>query len=178
MCSLCRKRRQWRWRTGYAQAAGTLAAVNLHVAPGVGNALGMLYDAQKAGSPILVTAGQHDQGFNFTEPLLWADPPTIARPFVKWAHEVRRLQDLPRAMHRAVKTALAPPMGPVFLSRPSDVLTASADLELGAPTRVAGRLRGDAPAIAQAAELLAGAQRPVIMAGDAVSQSHALAELV
>ena len=46
---------------GYAQASGKLAVVNLHVAPGLGNAMGMLYDAQKAASPILVTAGQHEQ---------------------------------------------------------------------------------------------------------------------
>src|SRR5262249_25425263 len=58
---------------GYAQASGKLAVVNLHVTPGLGNAMGMLYDAQKAGSPILVTAGQHEQSFNATEPILWAD---------------------------------------------------------------------------------------------------------
>ncbi len=162
---------------GYAQASGQLAVVNLHVAPGLGNAMGMLYDAQKAGSPILVTAGQHDQGFNFTEPLLWADLPRVAQPFVKWAHEVRRLEDLPRAVHRAAKTALAPPMGPVFLSLPADVLNASRDIDLGSPTRVASRLRGDAEAIAAAAMLLARAERPVIIAGDAVPQSGSHAEL-
>jgi len=129
---------------GYAQASGDLAVVNLHVAPGLGNAMGMLYDAQKAGSPIIVTAGQHEQRFNFTEPLLWADLPTIARPFVKWSAEVRQLADLPRAIHRAAKTALAPPTGPVFLSLPGDILLDSADLDLGAPTRVASSLRGDA----------------------------------
>ncbi|HXM71047.1 MAG TPA: thiamine pyrophosphate-binding protein, partial [Thermoanaerobaculia bacterium] len=48
---------------GYAQASGKLAAANLHVTPGLGNAMGMLYDAQQAGAPILVTAGQHEQGF-------------------------------------------------------------------------------------------------------------------
>ena len=163
---------------GYALASGGLAVVNLHVAPGLGNAMGMLYDAQKAGSPVLVTAGQHEQTFNFTEPLLWADLPRIAQPFVKWSHEVRRLEDLPRAIHRAAKTALAPPMGPVFLSLPGDVLTASAEIDLGAPSRVASRLRGDAGAIAAAAALIALAERPVIMAGDAVPASDALAELV
>ena len=163
---------------GYALASGGLAVVNLHVAPGLGNAMGMLYDAQKAGSPVLVTAGQHEQTFNFTEPLLWADLPRIAAPFVKWSHEVRRLEDLPRAIHRAAKTALAPPMGPVFLSLPGDVLTASAELDLGAPSRVAAGMRGDAAAIAQAAALIARAERPVIMAGDAVPASGALAELV
>src|SRR6204780_3560583 len=107
---------------GYAQASGKLAVVNLHVTPGLGNAMGMLYDAQKAGAPILVTAGQHDQDFNATEPILWADLPTLARPLVKWSAEVQRLADLPRMVHRAAKTAQAPPSGPVFLSLPADVL--------------------------------------------------------
>jgi benzoylformate decarboxylase len=163
---------------GYAQASGQCAVVNLHAAPGLGNAMGMLYDAQKAGSPILVTAGQHEQRFNFTEPLLWADLPTIARPFVKWSEEVRRLQDLPRAIHRAVKTALAPPTGPVFLSLPGDILTDSADLDLGAPSRVATGIRGDAGAIGRAAAIIAKARNPVIIAGDAVPQGDALRELV
>ena len=163
---------------GYAQASGRLAVVNVHVAPGLGNALGMLYDAQKAGTPLLVTAGQHDQSFNLTEPILWADLPPIARPFVKWSAEVRRLADLPRAVHRAVKTALAPPTGPVFLSLPADVLNAEGPVELGQPTRVAPRLRGDQAAIEAAAELLARAERPLVMAGDAVAQADAHAELV
>ena len=42
---------------GYAQASGSLAAVNVHVSPGLGNAMGMLYDAYKAHSPLLLTAG-------------------------------------------------------------------------------------------------------------------------
>jgi benzoylformate decarboxylase len=163
---------------GYAQASGKLAVVNLHVAPGLGNAMGMLYDAQKAASPILLTAGQHDQQFNATEPILWADLPPIARPFVKWSSEVRRLQDLPRLVHRAAKTALAPPTGPVFLSLPGDVLQAEADIDLLAPTRVAPRLRGDPAAVEEAAALLAAAKNPLIMAGDAVAHSRAHAELV
>jgi benzoylformate decarboxylase len=163
---------------GYAQASGKLTVVNLHVAPGLGNAMGMLYDAQKAGSPILVTAGQHEQSFNATEPILWADLPTIARPLVKWSSEVHRLADLPRLVHRAAKTALAPPTGPVFLSLPGDILRADGDIDLLAPTRVAPRVRGDKAAVEAAAALLAGAARPVIMAGDAVAQSRAHAELV
>jgi benzoylformate decarboxylase len=163
---------------GYAQASGRLTAVNIHVAPGLGNAMGMLYDAQKAGAPLLVTAGQHDQSFAVTEPILWAELPEIARPFVKWAAEVRRLADLPRLLHRAAKTALAPPTGPVFLSIPADVLTAEAEIDLGQPTRIGSRQRGDAAEIAAAAKLLAAAERPVILAGDGVAQSGAVAELV
>src|SRR6266446_1170245 len=162
----------------YAQASGGLAAVNVHVSPGLGNAMGMLYDASKSGAPMLLTAGQHDQGFNVTEPILWSDLPPMAAPLVKWSTEARRLEDLPRIVHRAVKTAFAHPSGPVFLSLPVDVLNAERDLDLGAPTRVAPRIVGDRAAIARAAELLARAKNPVIIAGDAVAHGDALAELV
>jgi benzoylformate decarboxylase len=163
---------------GYAQASGKLAVLNLHVAPGLGNAMGMLYDAQKAGAPVFVTAGQQDAEYLATEPILSADLPRLARPFVKWAAEVQRLTDLPRLVHRAAKTALAPPTGPVFLSLPGDILKAEGEIDLLAPTRVAGGLRGDVAALAEAAALLANATRPVIMAGDAVAQSRAHAELI
>src|SRR5688572_14247953 len=163
---------------GYAQASGKLTVLNLHVAPGLGNAMGMLYDAQMAGSPILVTAGQQDTDYLVTEPILSADLPTLAKPFVKWSAQVDRLPDLPRLVHRAAKTALAPPTGPVFLSLPGDILRADADLDLLGPTRIAPRLRGDRDAVDAAAALLANAKRPVIMAGDAVAQSRAHAELV
>jgi benzoylformate decarboxylase len=163
---------------GYAQASGKLAVLNLHVAPGLGNAMGMLYDAMKAAAPILLTAGQQDLEYLVTEPVLSADLVTLARPFVKWAAEVHRVEDLPRLVHRAAKTALAPPTGPVFLSLPGDILKAEANLDLLTPTRVASRVRGDAAAITAAGALLAQAKRPVIIAGDAVAQSRAHAELV
>ncbi|MBI4636367.1 MAG: thiamine pyrophosphate-binding protein [Candidatus Rokubacteria bacterium] len=162
---------------GYAQASGGLAAVNVHISPGLGNAMGMLYDARKSGAPLLLTAGQHDQSLTVTEPILWSDLPPIAQPFVKWSTEARRLEDLPRIVHRAAKTALAHPTGPVFLSLPVDVLNAERDIELGAPTRVAPRLVGDRHAIDAAAALLARAERPLIVAGDAVAHGDALAEL-
>jgi benzoylformate decarboxylase len=163
---------------GYAQASGKLTVLNLHVAPGLGNAMGMLYDAQKAGSPILVTAGQQDLEYLVTEPILSADLPTLARPFVKFAAQVDRLKDLPRLVHRAAKVALTPPTGPVFLSLPGDILKGEADLDLMTPTRVAPRVRGDAEAVAAAAELLAKAEHPLILAGDVVAQSRGHAELI
>ena len=62
---------------GYAQASGKLAAVNVHTSPGLGNAMGMLYDARMSGAPMLLTAGQHDQAMNLTEPILWSDLPPV-----------------------------------------------------------------------------------------------------
>ena len=162
---------------GYAHASGKLAAVNVHTSPGLGNAMGMLYDARMSGAPMLLTAGQHDQAMNLTEPMLWSDLPPVARPYVKWSHEITRLEDLPRAVRRAVKTAHAHPTGPVFISLPVDVLNAERELDLLASTRVAPRIRGDSAAIDAAADLLARARRPLLVAGDAVSQGDALEEL-
>ena len=162
---------------GYAHASGKLAAVNVHTSPGLGNAMGMLYDARMSGAPMLLTAGQHDQAMNLTEPILWSDLPPVARPYVKWSHEITRLEDLPRAVRRAVKTAHAHPTGPVFISLPVDVLNAERELDLLASTRVAPRIRGDAAAIDAAADLLVRAKRPLIVAGDAVSQGDALGEM-
>jgi benzoylformate decarboxylase len=163
---------------GYAQASGSLAAVNVHVAPGLGNAMGMLYDASKSGAPMLLTAGQHDQSFTATEPILWAELPPIAQPLVKWSTEIRRLEDLPRVVRRATKTALAHPTGPVFVSLPVDVLNAERDLDLGERSRVAQRFVGDRQALDRAAALLARAENPIIVVGDAVAHADALAEMV
>ncbi len=163
---------------GYARASGGIGVANVHVAPGLGNAMGMLFDAQKAGSPVLVTAGQQAQGFGITEPNLYAELPPIAQPFVKYAVEARSIADLPRLLHRAVKTALAPPSGPVFLSLPVDVMNAEGPVAVGQPNRVAPHITADPAEIARAAVLLRGASRPVIIAGDAVAQSYSSAELV
>src|SRR6266540_3405425 len=162
---------------GYAQASGKLAVVNVHTSPGLGNAMGMLYDAREAGSPMLLTAGQHDQAMNLSEPILWSDLPPVARPYVKWSHEITRLEDLPRAVRRAAKTAKAHPTGPVFLSLPVDVLNAERELDLLATTRIAPRIRGDRAAIEAAADLLVKAERPLLISGDAVAHGDALAEM-
>jgi len=164
---------------GWAQATGRLAVCNLHAAPGLGNAMGMLYNAAKAGAPVLVTAGQQDMSIRLTEPLLWDDLATMARPLCKWSFEVTSIEELPRAVRRAAKVALTAPTGPVFLSIPGDVLTAIApdDLDLGAPTRIGAGLRADAAEIAKAAALIRAAQTPVIFAGDCVATSGAFAEI-
>ncbi len=165
---------------GYAQATGKLAFCNLHAAPGLGNAMGMLYNAAKAGAPILVTAGQQDMSIRLTEPLLWDDLATMARPLCKWSFEVASLAELPRAIRRAAKVALTAPTGPVFLSIPGDILTSEAadGLDLGARTRIGTRLRGDSAAIAAAADLIRASSAPIILAGDAVAKSDAHAELI
>ncbi|MBP1713258.1 MAG: mdlC [Deltaproteobacteria bacterium] len=158
---------------GYSVASGLPAAVNVHVSPGLGNCMGMLYNASKSGAPIILTAGQHDQSFLLSEPILWSNLAEVARPYVKWSYEIHRLEDLPRAVHRAIKVATAPPTGPVFLSLPMDVLKAEGKIDLGSPTRIDPRLRASRDAVERAAEILRRAKNPVIIAGDAVARGDA-----
>ena len=161
---------------GYARASGRLAACNVHVAPGLGNAMGALYNARFYGSPVLVTAGQQEQGHGLMEPLLYDPLLPIAQPMVKWAVECTRVEDLPRIVRRAAKVALTPPTGPVFLSLPGDVLDAVAELDLGRPTRVELGVRPVDAVLARLAARLREARRPVLIAGHELATRDALGE--
>lgn len=161
---------------GYARASGRLVACNVHVAPGLGNAIGAIYTAQMSGTPMIVTAGQQEQGHGLTEPLLYAPLVPIAQPVVKWAVEVTRVEDLPRVLRRAAKVATTSPTGPVFISLPGDVLNAAAPLDLGERTRVDTATRPSDAAIEALARRLLAAKRPAIMVGPEIVAADAFAE--
>jgi benzoylformate decarboxylase len=169
---------------GYARASNRLAACNVHVAPGLGNAMGALYNAKFYGSPVIVTAGQQEQGHGLKEPMLYDPLVPIAKPLVKWAIEVTRVQDLPRIVRRAAKVATTPPTGPVFISLPGDVLDAEAELDLGKPTRVDSANRPADATLERLADTLLRARNPVLIAGhelctrDALQEAAQLAELL
>ncbi len=161
---------------GFARASGRLTACNVHVAPGLGNAMGALYNAKFTGTPMIITAGQQEQGHGLTEPMLYAPLVPIAAPVSKWAVEVGRLEDLPRIVRRAAKVALTPPTGPVFISLPGDILNREGALELGGRTRVDAASRPSDDTLEKLAARLTRARRPVIVCGHEVATSDALAE--
>jgi len=164
---------------GYALASRSLGVVNVHIGCGLGNSMGMLYNAHCEGSPLLVVAGQQDRRLRIGEPVLAADLVSVARPWTKWAHEVTRVEDLPIVVRRAVQTALAPPTGPVFLALPVDLqMEAWSGLDLTPPRVPDRRVRPPCEALAKAAALLAGARNPVILAGSRVTEAGAVADLV
>ena len=107
---------------GYAQASGKVGVLNLHVSPGLDNALGVLYDSWRMKTPLLVTAGQQDQRYQLSEPVLWSELIPLMRMYAKWTWEPRNIKDLVTATRRAIKVAMTPPTGMVFLSLPMDVL--------------------------------------------------------
>jgi benzoylformate decarboxylase len=163
---------------GYAMATGQLGVVNLHISCGLGNGMGMLYNAYREGTPLLVTAGQQDRRLIFEEPILASDMVAVARPWTKYAVEVQRLADLPSALRRAMQTALAPPTGPVFLSLPVDLQTEVGELDLTPARPLDTRVRPPLAALQQAAGVLARAQNPGILVGSRTVEADAVGSLV
>src|SRR6202047_2788427 len=161
---------------GFSRASGRLVACNVHVAPGLGNAMGSLYNAQFTGTPMILTAGQQEQGHGLMEPLLYGPLVRMAEPLVKWAVEVTGLEDLPRIVRRAAKIATTPPTGPVFISLPGDILNSEAGIELGRSTRVDTRVKPSDEALQALVARILKAERPVIIAGDEIVKSDALQE--
>ena len=161
---------------GYGRASGKLVSCNVHVAPGLGNAIGAIYTAGISNTAMIVTAGQQEQGHGLTEPLLYAPLVPIATPVVKWAVEVNRIEDLPRIIRRAATVATTPPTGPVFISLPGDILNDHAALEMGASTRVDSAVRPSNAALADLTRRLLSAERPVIIAGHEIATSDAFDE--
>jgi benzoylformate decarboxylase len=161
---------------GYAQASGKVGVLNLHVSPGLGNALGVLYDSWRMKTPLLVTVGQQDQRYQLSEPLLWSELMPLMRMYAKWTWEPRNIKDLVTATRRALKVAMTPPTGIVFLSLPMDVLYGEAETELWSTPSLPTRLRADRAALEQAAAVLLQAKNPIIVVGDDVGASDALVE--
>lgn len=158
---------------GYARASRQLTAANVHVAPGLGNAMGALYNAKFSGSPVILTAGQQEQGHGLLEPLLYDDLTSMAAPLVKWSIEVTRLQDLPRIMRRAAKIAMTPPTGPVFISLPGDILNEIAEIDMGQSVRIDHRVRPSDKSLDELANALLSAKNPVIISGQELSSQQA-----
>src|ERR1700761_5187446 len=161
---------------GYAQACGKPGFINLHTAGGLGHGMGNLLNASVSQTPLVVTAGQQDSRHTITDPLLFGDLVAIARPAVKWAHEVAHADQLPILVRRAFHDAQAAPTGPVFLSLPMDVMEEMSSVGIDQRSEI------DRRPFAGSLEKLAGhlaripPGRLLIIAGDEVHLSDAAAE--
>jgi benzoylformate decarboxylase len=155
----------------FARATRKPAFVELHIAPGLGNAGGMLFNAKSAHTPLAVYVGQGATRAMFQEPHLSGDLVGMARPVTKWAYEINDAADLPQAVRRALKVADEAPQGPVVLSIPIDVMDEEAEVAIQPTSYVRWRAHPDPAAIDDAAELLAGSQRPVLLVGDGIALS-------
>lgn len=162
---------------GYARATRKPAVVQLHSSVGLGNGIGMLYQAKRGHSPLVVLNGEAGMRYDALDGQMAADLVAMARPVTKWATRVVDAASLLRVVRRAIKIASTPPMGPVFVCLPMDILDAPVQEEVVATSFLVTRVAPEAYQIAMAASMLAGAQKPMIIMGDGVAASQAQAEL-
>jgi benzoylformate decarboxylase len=160
---------------GFAQASRAPAFVNLHTAPGVGNAMGAIFNAQANKSPLVITAGQQArQLITLQANLTNRDAIRMPHPLVKWSYEPPRAEDVPHAIARAVHHSTLPPQGPSFVSIPFDDWDAQVDPDAARHAierRVTGRAVADPQVVRDLAERLASARSPVLVAGPDLDSS-------
>src|SRR5690348_1857787 len=171
---------------GFAQASGLPTQVNLHTAPGVGNGMGAIFNAQANKAPLLVTAGQQSRSLMTLQANLTnRDATRMPHPLVKWSYEPPRAEDVPHALARGIHLASLPPRGPVFVSIPMDDWDADADADAvrrQTARSVGGRAGADPAAVRELAARLGSASSPVMVVGpdadnpDAWDAAVALAE--
>lgn len=165
---------------GYARASGKLGVVVVHATGGLSNSMGNLHNAFAAGSRILVLVGQTDAPLDWSERYMDVDIRPMVSQVAKRSWIVSRAQDVPVALNRAIREASIPPSGPVVVALPHGVQAqvGSYDTVPREGRHVATDIRPSPDLLERAAALLAGAKRPVILAGRAVADANAGAELV
>jgi benzoylformate decarboxylase len=162
---------------GYARGSGKLGVIQLHSGVGLGNGMGNLYQAYRGHSPLLVIAGDAGVQYDAMDAQMAADLVGLAKPVTKYSARATHPASVLRILRRAIKIALTAPYGPVFVNLPMDVLDAPNDEEIHPSLRPVTRSSPPDAVVAEIAEALLGASRPMIVMGDGVACSGAQAEL-
>jgi acetolactate synthase-1/2/3 large subunit len=160
---------------GFAKATRRVGVCALTAGPGVTNGMSAIAGARANGSPICILGGRAPEMRWGSGSLQEIDHLPFVSPLVKSAETVKDAARIPEATAAALDAALEPPSGPTFVDYPLDVVFTQAEAELPAPA--ATPAGGPAEGVEEAAALLGGAARPVIMAGTGVYWAHAEGQL-
>ena len=180
---------------GYYLKTGRPQAVMVHVNVGTANAICGLINGWRGNIPVLFTAGRTPyseegalMGMRSGEihwPQEMRDQRAMVREFVKWDYELPNGEVMESVIDRALNIAMSEPMGPVYMTLPREVLAAPiAEFSYQSPSRHATPSSAfpDTAAIDRAADMLAGAEFPLIITRAAgrhesdVTKLQALAE--
>ena len=161
---------------GYALGNGNAAFVNLHSIASTGNGLSALVDAWYSHVPLVVTTGQQDRRHILAEPFLVSRAVDTVKPYVKWACEPSRAEDVPATIARAYYLAMQPPMGPVFISIPMDDWTHQCDPV--AIREVARNAMPDPSALDKIVLALNSSRNLAIVSGAQIEEDHGWDEVM
>lgn len=162
---------------GYARSTQKPTLVQLHSSPGIGNAVGALYQAKRGHSPLVVIGGDAGVKYMNMDAQMANDLVAMMAPVTKYSTLVTEPKNLLRTLRRAIKIAATPPMGPVYVCLPMDILDAVNNEEI-IPTFIPStRVIPEESIIQETAKILAAATKPIIFIGDGVAYSGASNEL-
>ncbi len=162
---------------GFARATQQPTIVQIHSSPGLGNSIGALYQAYRGHAPLVVIGGDAGVKYQAMDAQMAADLVSMAKPVTKWSTMVTDPASTLRVLRRAIKIAATPPMGPVYVCLPQDVLDAVVQEPVRPTSIPSTRVTPESGMLCQAAEMLATAAKPMIFIGDGVAYSQAQSEL-
>src|SRR5271170_773335 len=161
---------------GYAMGSNTAAFVNLHSIASAGNGLSAIVDAWHGHVPLVITTGQQDRRQLLAEPFLVSRAVEVVKPYVKWAYEPLRAEDVPAAIARGYYLAIQPPMGPVFLSIP--MYDWNHECESVSAREVTQSALPDTAALAGVVDALNSSRNPAIVAGSQIEEDRGWYEVI
>ena len=160
---------------GMAKATRKVGVAALTAGPGVTNGLSAIAGAQANGSPVCVLGGRAPELRWGSGSLQEVDHLPFVAPLVKSAQTVRDPARIAALTAAALDLAMQAPGGPTFLDYPLDVVFSEAETEVPPPPVAAAAQ--PAEGVERAAALLAGAERPAIMAGNGLYWGHGEEEM-
>jgi acetolactate synthase-1/2/3 large subunit len=155
----------------YARLTRSIGVALVTAGPGVTDAVTGIANAHAARSPVLLIGGAAPLGLRGRGALQEMEQVALLRPITKGAWSVAETRQIPEVLTTAIRAALAPPAGPVFVEIPVDLLlNVVEDRFAPIPRGYLHRTRPapDPDALVRIERLLAGAERPVIIAGSGV----------
>ncbi|MEI7582968.1 thiamine pyrophosphate-binding protein [Runella sp.] len=162
---------------GYARFSQRPTLVQLHSSPGIGNAVGALYQAKRGHAPLVVIGSDAGTQYMNMDSQMANDLVAMMAPVTKFATVALSSKSLLRTLRKAIKIASTPPMGPVYVCLPMDILDEINEEPVFPSCIPSTRVQPDSSLIEQAAQLLLAAQKPMLFIGDGVAYSDAILEL-
>ena len=158
---------------GISQSIRKPVIVNVHTAVGIGNAMGNILTAYQNKTPLILTSGNQTRDMLLIEPFLTNSEPTLLPlPYVKWAYQPCRYEDVPSSFMRAYATSIQEPRGPVYLSIPLDDWSKKASPSIDM-RKIAERQSPDPIVCQEFANKINSSKNPVLIYGSDIARSNA-----
>jgi benzoylformate decarboxylase len=161
---------------GYHLGSRKPVFVNLHSIASTGNGLSAIQDAWYMHAPLVITTGQQDRRHLLAEPFLASRAVETVKPYVKWAFEPVRAEDVPDAIERGHHLAMQPPRGPVFISIPMDDWLHECSPVM--PRKVSGTVVTERGVLDEVVRALDASRNPALVAGSQIEEDDGWHEIL